>query len=237
MVPLAIYGLQRATDFGWTAETIDLRWYRPRVWRLINEAGTIMAALVALRYVRFSLFAVPIIGALWMMSLDLLPMLLGAPYLAASDHIYFGIFLIALAYLIDRRTPEDYAFWGYLFGVGAFWCALTSMDSDSEIGKLIYCGINLGLMLLSVLIARRAFILFGAAGVLIYLGYLAEKIFKDSLLFPLALTILGVAIIYLGTRYQRNRSDIEQGIVDMVPDRVRGLLPRTRPHGEGMGIV
>lgn len=102
------------------------------------------------------------------------------------------------------------------------------MESDSEWSKLLYCAINLGLMLVSVLLDRRAFILFGVAGVFLYLGDLAERLFEDSLLFPVALVALGLAVIYLGSRYQRNRQAVEAAIMGAMPAWLRRLLPRSR---------
>jgi AhpC/TSA family len=42
---------------------------------------------------------------------------------------------------------------------------------------------------------RRVYAVFGALGISIYLGHLADVVFKDSLLFPFALSLIGIAII------------------------------------------
>ena len=84
------------------------------------------------------------------------------------------------------------------------------MDSDSEIGRLIYCGINIGLIALSLYIRRSMFLIFGANGVFIYLGHLAYEVFKDSVLFPFALVFLGLAMIVatvLAQKYLNPRSE------------------------------
>jgi hypothetical protein len=73
----------------------------------------------------------------------------------------------------------------------AFWGGLSLMESDSELRKLLYCLINLGLMFVAVFLERRAFLVFGAMGVFGYLGHLSYSIFKNSMLFPLALTLIG----------------------------------------------
>ncbi len=52
--------------------------------------------------------------------------------------------------------------------------------------------------------------------------------FKDSMLFPFALTIIGLAIIYAGIQYQRNRRLIEERIHGLIPARVRQFLPQAR---------
>ena len=139
--------------------------------------------------------------------------------------VIFGLIMIVSSYFADQKFKEDYAFWGYLFGLMTFWGGLTSMDSNSEIGKFIYCMINLFLVFVSVLIERRAFIVFGALGVNIYLGHLAFKVFEDSLLFPIALSMLGVGIIFLGIKYQKNKEKIEHGLKKNLPTFLLNLNP------------
>ena len=107
----------------------------------------------------------------------------------------------------------------------AFWGGLSSMNSDSELNKLLYCAINVFLILISVIIQRRVFIVFGSIGVFGYLGHLAFRIFNDSLLFPVALSLLGMAIIYLGIIYHRNKLIIEETLRNIIPDFLLNLNP------------
>ena len=93
---------------------------------------------------------------------------------------------------------DDYAFWLYVFGVMAFWGGLTSMDSEHEWGKLVYFLMNIGLVLGGVVIQRRVFTIFGAIGMFIYLMHLSNKIFRDSWLFPIALTLIGLGMHNMG---------------------------------------
>ena len=62
----------------------------------------------------------------------------------------------------------------------------------------------MGLILLSVLLQRRVFVVFGAFGVFDYVGHLAWEIFEDSLLFPFVLSAVGLSIIALGILYAKN---------------------------------
>jgi len=48
------------------------------------------------------------------------------------------------------------------------------------------------------------------------------------MLFPFALTALGLAVIALAVKYQRNRQAIDARIESWIPDFIRELLPRTR---------
>ena len=124
--------------------------------------------------------------------------------------LWFGLCMLVASYLADRRTREDFAFWGYLFGMFAFWGGLTSLDSDSELGKFLYCCINLFLMGVSVVLQRRVFIVFGSIGVFGYLGHLAGDVFEDTLTFTFALSALGLIVIFAGLQYHRHRKTIEE---------------------------
>src|SRR5215210_2229506 len=159
------------------------------------EVGTVGAGLAALRFFRFPFLTAPIAFALWFMSMDLTPLIYGRLYYEAQGYqvvsLVFGLVVLAGAYLVDRRTEEDYAFWGYLFGMFAFWGGLTLFEGGSELDWLIYGLINAGLIPLSVLLQRRVFVVFGAAGVFGYVGHLAWEIFEASLLFPFVLSAAG----------------------------------------------
>jgi len=234
MTPLAVYGLERLTGIWPQGDPGIYRDYHIWVkgsWFLM-EIGTILAGLITLKFVRFPFLTAPIAFSLWYMSMDLTPLLFGKTDFSWDERLWvslwFGLAVLLASYFIDRRTKEDYAFWLYLFGMLAFWGGLSSMDSKSELNKFLYCLINVGLMLLSVLLDRRVFIVFGALGVFGYLGHLAQVVFKDSLMFPFALTLLGLAIIYLGIQYQRNREGIERAIHNLVPQSLRKLLPKER---------
>jgi hypothetical protein len=79
-----------------------------------------------------------------------------------------------------------------------------------------------------VLLDRRVFMVFGALGVFWYLGHLAYVVFKDSLLFPFALSALSLAVIWLGIQYQRHQASIEAAIFSLVPAGLQRLAPKRR---------
>jgi hypothetical protein len=134
--------------------------------------------------------------------------------------------MLLLTYGVDLRGgDQDFTFWGYLFGLLAFWGGLSSLDSHSELEKFVYCLINLALIACSLLLRRRAFIVFGALGFFGYLGHLAYRVFEDSILFPFALSLLGIAIIYLGLQYQRRKVLVDAYVRAEVLPRLHGLVP------------
>lgn len=236
MTPLAVYGFQRFTHLWPQSDPGSYRGFHEWIkggW-FFMEVGTVAAGVLALRFVRFPFLTAPIAFTLWYMSMDLAPLLLGADVSwrdRAVVSAVVGAAMLSASYLIDRRTKEDYAFWGYLFGMLAFWGGLTSMRGDSELRRLLYALINLGLMMLSVLLGRRVFLVFGALGVMGYLSYLSYHVFENSIAFPFALSFLGLGIIFAAVKYHKNRLRIEAAILSGLPPWLRRALPRERTAG------
>ena len=237
MTPLAIYGLERFTGLWPQDDPGAYAGYHLWVkgsW-LLMEAGTVAAGLIALRRIHFPFLTMPIAFSLWYMSMDLTPLLFGKFEFGWDERLYvsigFGFLILVASYVVDRRTKDDYAFWGYLFGLLAFWGSLSMMESDSELNKFLYCLLNCGLILLSVALERRVFIVFGAVGVFGYLGYLAHRVFRDSLLFPFALSLLGVSIIVLAVVFQKRQAAIEAAVRARIPAWLERLLPSGRGKG------
>jgi hypothetical protein len=234
MVPLAIYGLERW--FGFWPQGDPGSYHDFHVWVkgswFIMEVATILAATITLIFIRFPFLTAPIAFTLWYMSMDLTPLLVGRSEFTWDERLWvslwFGLIMILIAYLIDRRTKEDYAFWIYLFGLIAFWGGLSLMNSDSELGKFFYFLINLSLIFLSILLQRRTFIVFGVTGAFGYIGYLAFHVFQDSLLFPPILTVVGLAIIYIGVWYRRHHAQFERYMLENLPVGIKALMPTNR---------
>ena len=234
MTPLAIYGLERMT--GVWPQDAPANFQSYHIWVkgswIVMEVGTVLAGLMALKFIRFPFLTFPIAFSLWYMSMDLTPLLVGKQDFTWHERLWvslcFGLLVLLATYAVDRRTKDDYAFWGYLFGLAAFWGGLSLMDSNSEWNKFLYCLMNIGLIFLAVFLQRRVFVVFGACGVFGYLGHLSYSVFKDSFLFPLVLSFLGLVVIFLGVQYQRHRDEIEAAILNLVPAGIRRLRPIER---------
>ncbi|EKE02934.1 MAG: hypothetical protein ACD_20C00307G0003 [uncultured bacterium] len=229
LTPLAIYGIQQA--MGWWPDDSTYREYHRYIkWHWIYmELGTLaVGAIIAFIY-RYPFLQMPIAVTLWYMSMDIAAMLAGGRpdfELRALVSMYFGLAMTLFAFWVDIRSSKsgDYAFWLYIFGVMTFWGGMTSQHSDSELSKFIYCCINLLLVGVGVVIVRRVFVIFGAIGCSIYLGHLANEVFKDSWLFPIALTAIGLGIIYLGLLWQKNEKQITHQVRSLLPVPLRELL-------------
>jgi len=234
IVPLAVFAIERL--LGWwpldDAQT-DYHQYYTYVqggW-LLMEAATVVAGLLMLRLIPFPFIVMPIALALWFMSMDLSEWFYGSPFSWEQRRIvslWFGLAQLLVFLVIDGRTRRDYAFWGYLAGLAAFWGGLTLMDSGSELGKALYCLINLGLMAVALLLRRPVFMVFGAMGVAAYLGYLSYEVFAESLLFPLVLTLIGLGVIGLGVLYQQHRQALSKRLRAQLPSSLLQLLPGLR---------
>jgi hypothetical protein len=195
------------------------------------EFGTLAVGVVLLWRYRFPFMLMPIAVTLWYMSMDLVPFLLGQEHVYDWEirkfiSAYFGLAMTLVAFWVDLRSrfSRDYAFWLYLFGVLTFWGGLSLMESGSELGKLGYCGINVAMILLGAVIGRRVFAVFGGLGVAGYLGYLSYQVFKDSMIFPLALSLVGLAIIGLGVLWQRREAQWSARLRGFLPDPLRELI-------------
>jgi hypothetical protein len=93
------------------------------------------------------------------------------------------------------------------------------------VGKALYCLLNVGLLLLAVILVRRIYAVFGAIGISLYLGHLADVVFKNSLMFPFALSLIGVAVIAIGLLYHRKQEAIAAWLTAHLPDAVIRLRP------------
>ncbi|NWO07277.1 MAG: DUF2157 domain-containing protein [Alteromonadaceae bacterium] len=235
LTPLAIYGVQQWLGI-WPDDAVYRDYHRYIKWHwLYMELGTLaIGTLVAWKY-KYPFLIMPIAVTLWYMTMDITAMISGGDHtweLRKLVSLYAGLLMIALAFWIDIRSQKeaDYAFWVYLFGVIAFWGGLSSQHSDSELSKFLYFCINLFMIGVGVSLVRRVFVVFGALGGCGYLGYLAFDVFKDSWLFPAALTAIGLGIIYLGVLWQKHERAITRKARSFLPLPLKELLDRERVH-------
>jgi hypothetical protein len=233
LVPLAIYGLQHALG-KWPDGISNYRDYHLLIdWRwIVMELGTLVAGAILLWKFRLPFMVMPIAVTLWYMSMDFAPLFFGESK-GYWEHrkvvsLFFGLAMIAFAFVVDLRSrrEKDYAYWLYLFGVIAFWGGLSMMDSGSEIGKFLYFLINLAMIAIGGMLGRRVFAVFGAFGVAYYCFHLADKLFKDSMLFPFALTALGLLVVWLGVLWQRNELAIGARLQGFMPEAMREMVAR-----------
>jgi hypothetical protein len=162
--------------------------------------------------------------------MDLAPWIAGKEYADWETRrmvsLRFGLVTILLAWAIDcLKRGGDFAFWLHLFGAIMFWGAVSFTSGGTAFDKALYCAMNVGLLFFAVFLGRKVYAVFGVIGIAMYLGDLAAKVFKDSLLFPFALSLIGVAVIAAGLYYYRHQDRITAWLEARVPDSVKRLRP------------
>jgi hypothetical protein len=234
MAPLAVYGIQDElgwwTKFGKGGSVHDFYIWIKGSW-IFMEAATVVAGAIALRFFRVPFIVAIISVALWFMSMDVTPWIFGTAHIDFEMQrrvsVWFGLAVIALAWAVDYRSCNgDFAFWLHLFGLMAFWGGITASSSATEIGRAMYCLLNVGLLFVAVILARKVYAVFGTFGVTLYLGHLADVVFKDSLMFPFALSMIGIAVIAAGLFYHRRQEAIAAWLSANLPPAVLRLRPQ-----------
>ena len=229
MTPLAVYSIQQILGF-WSGSFAVTDYHRWIDWRWIfMELATLAVAAIALWRYRLPFLVFLIALTLWYLQMDLVPFLFDTWEerweMRKLVSVCFGVVMLGAAFAIELRTGRrpDWAFWLYLAGVAAFSGGLSAMDSDSELGKLVYLLIHLGLIGVGAALRRRTLAVFGALGVAAYLGHLAE-VFEHTLAFPAILAFIGLGIIFGGVLWQRHEARITATLRGWLPARLRQLL-------------
>ncbi len=237
LVPLAVWALQSGMGLWPEGGPDSYRDYHRFIdWRWLTlELATLAAAAVLLWRYKLPFMVMPVAVTIWYLSMDVAHMLMqkeGFDWEFTRDvSLVFGLATCALAVWVDLRSrnakaPEDrqdFAFWLYLFGAIMFWCGLSLRESESELNKFLYALINVGMVFLGAAIGRRVFTVLGGFGVAGYLGHLAYRVFEDSLLFPFALTLLGLAVVALGIWWQRHEAAIHARLAGWLPAALKPL--------------
>lgn len=227
MIPLAIYGLETYFNF-WPGDYPGqyqnfYHWVRTS-W-IYMEIGTLSAGLIAFHFYSFPFLIAPIFFSSWFLTLDILPLIFRYDMTWEQRYwvsLCFGILWMVFGFVADQRNKEDYGFWYYLFGTILFSIGLNCLIWDKgELVLFIFFLINVMMMCLSIILRRNILMICGALGTFTYLAHLAYNIFKDSILFPFVVSLIGLGIIYLGVLYQRNFEWNEKNILEKLPSFFR----------------
>jgi hypothetical protein len=227
LVPVGVWGLQRALHIPVGQHP------------LLLELGAVAAAAAVFFRFQAPALLLPLAATLWLTGMDLATMLLPADAKPGSSQeqalrqwysVGSGILMLATAFWIDLRArpARDYAFWLYLSGLASAWGGLTLMDASSVAGTLAYLAVNAGLMLLGAALLRRAFTVFGAVGVAIGLASLGNRFLKDSWLFPVALTLIGLGVVGFGLWWSRNEARLSSRLQAVLPAGLREAIASRR---------
>jgi hypothetical protein len=162
--------------------------------------------------------------------MDVVPWITGSRYgnweTARQVSILFGLGMLIVAFAVNIwQRAGDFAFWLYLFGVLTFWGGITAASDGTAVQKALYCAMNIGFLFLAVYLGRRVFAVFGTIGIAIYLGDLADKMFRNSLLFPFVLSLIGIGVIVAGLWYYRRQAAVSAWFDGILPEPLQRLRP------------
>ena len=108
--------------------------------------------------------------------------------------------------------------------LGLLACTLAFLNAQ---WKPVGAALSVALILLAVPLQSKFLVAIGGMYLFAYLSYLAYEVFKNSLLFPLALISLGVFIIYAGIKLQQREEAIHAAFEDHLPTFLSVLLHHT----------
>lgn len=231
LAPLAGWSVLSMTGRWPLPSPSDPLWHH-QVWMawqwLILDLSLLLAALLVLRTRRIVTLTWPIAVALWATWLHVGQILRGEDGPLGFDRwlmLANGLALLLVAERVERwqrnvgrarvaaggaPTPRtvmgDFAnaFWVTgLLATAVAYMALW-LRADNEPWRHLLPLFSLGLVALSLYLGRRIVLLFGVAGLLGYLAFLAEDVFKDFVSFPILLAGFGILLI-LATVWTQTR--------------------------------
>ena len=161
--------------------------------------------------------------ALWFMSMDLAPWVAAAitPTSRCAARCRSGSGLaILLAWTVDCRSRSgDFAFWLHLFGLITFWGGISQRERFDRTGQgaLLRAECRPARVGGAVSMPRASMQCSARSALRSISAISPNKVFKDSLLFPFALSLIGIAVIAAGLLYHRNERAIADWLSAHLP--------------------
>lgn len=134
-------------------------------------------------------------------------MVMDNPISYNTDFNLYRILTASISYLLIGYSFSKKSFTnlsGYMFGFGI----LGFLGSTFALGgfkpeqnmfwELIYPGLSFGTLLLSVKLKQKSFVVFGTISLMIFILKITAAYFSDSIGWPLALVLAGLALIAVG---------------------------------------
>jgi hypothetical protein len=117
----------------------------------------------------------------------------------------YGVILVAAGFIVDRLRMRQHAFWLFLVGLTATFVFLGIDSFDDALGPtgLIFLALAIVAIVLSMMIDRQVFLLYGALGLYGWVSALIIDAFGGSRTVAAILVALGVVIVLAGLASQR----------------------------------
>lgn len=105
-----------------------------------------------------------------------------------------GTSLLCIAYALNRSKHEAIApFWYFIGAILLMWAVFAAVEGTPF--ELLYLGLSALLIFLSTYVRSRTLLLVGTLSMLCYIGYFTAKHFANTLGWPIALVMIGIALI------------------------------------------
>ncbi len=108
--------------------------------------------------------------------------------------IVVGTSLMCVAYALNQSKHLAIApFWYFVGSIILMWSVFESVENTPF--ELVYLGLAALLIFLSTHVRSRSLLLVGTLAMLIYIGYYTAKHFANTAGWPIALVVIGIALI------------------------------------------
>ena len=122
-----------------------------------------------------------------------------------------GVSLICIAYALQKSKNLAIApFWYFVGGIILMWSVFEVVKNTPL--EMLYLGLSALIIFISTHVCSRALLGVGTLAMLLYIGYYTAKHFANTLGWPIALVIIGIALISisslavrLNNKYSKNR--------------------------------
>ena len=105
-----------------------------------------------------------------------------------------GSSILCVAYALNQSRHLAIApFWYFVGSIILMWSVFEAVENTPF--ELIYLGLAALLIFLSTYVRSRTLLLVGTLAMLVYIGYYTAKHFANTLGWPIALVIIGIALI------------------------------------------
>ncbi|MBA3696548.1 MAG: DUF2157 domain-containing protein [Methylotenera sp.] len=109
-----------------------------------------------------------------------------------------GISIICIAYALNQSRHLAIApFWYFVGALILMWSVFEAVKNTPF--ELVYLGLSAFIVFLSTYVRSRSLLLIGTLAMLLYIGYYTAKHFANTVGWPIALVMIGIALLALST--------------------------------------
>lgn len=109
-----------------------------------------------------------------------------------------GISLMCIAYALNQSRHLAIApYWYFVGAIILMWSVFEAVENTPF--ELVYLGLSALLIFLSTYVRSRTLLLVGTLSMLVYIGYYTAKHFANTVGWPIALVMIGIALIALSS--------------------------------------